>query len=357
MDNVSDIEARIVELQEEGKLHEEVIIKSEGELEELKKLLETQYSKKSEIQNKLSAYEDTYYKEKGKIFELEKEITKSRSDLYSKDQLIVSINEEHTNIGFEIKGIHERNSIEFGIQIDESVVHEEDEEVNLEELKGTKEKIFDRIRSFGEINPMAITAYNEIKERHDEISKERDDILDAKSSLEQTIAEIEKTASERFNDALDKIRRNFKDVFQSLFSEDDDCDIVLLDSDDPLEAKIEIVAKPKGKKPKSINQLSGGEKTLTASSFLFSLYLLKPAPFCIFDEVDAPLDDVNVLKFNKLIRSFSKESQFIIITHNKLTMQEVDILYGVYLKEQGVSGLSAVDFRTYDQTEMVAISE
>ena len=203
---------------------------------------------------------------------------------------------------------------------------------------------------------MAITAYNEIKERHDQISKEKDDILAAKDSLEETISEIETAASERFNDSLNRIRVSFKSVFQSLFSKDDDCDIVLLDNEDPLEAKIEIIAKPKGKRPKSISSLSGGEKTLTAASFLFALYLLKPAPFCIFDEVDAPLDDVNVLKFNKIIREFSQDSQFIVITHNKLTMSEVDILYGVYLKELGVSGVSAVDFRTYDQTEMVVTS-
>ena len=198
---------------------------------------------------------------------------------------------------------------------------------------------------------MAITAYNEIKERHEYISKERDDVLEAQQSLEDTIAEIEEAASTKFTDSLDRIKVNFKKVFQGLFSDDDDCDIILLDAENPLDARIEIVAKPKGKKPKSISQLSGGEKTLTAASFLFALYLLKPAPFCIFDEVDAPLDDVNVLKFNKIIREFSHDSQFIVITHNKLTMSEVDILYGVFLKEQGVSGVSAVDFRTYDQTE------
>ncbi|MCL4117535.1 UNVERIFIED_CONTAM: hypothetical protein GTU68_008010 [Idotea baltica] len=200
---------------------------------------------------------------------------------------------------------------------------------------------------------MAITAYNEIKERHDHITKERDDILSAKVSLEETISEIEKIASERFNTALEDIRTNFRRVFQSLFSADDDCDIVLLNSDEPLDANIEIIAKPKGKRPKSISQLSGGEKTLTAASFLFALYLLKPAPFCIFDEVDAPLDDVNVQKFNNIIREFSKDSQFIVITHNKLTMAEVDVLYGVYLKEQGVSGVSAVDFRNYEAAEVL----
>ena len=121
-----------------------------------------------------------------------------------------------------------------------------------------------------------------------------------------------------------------------------------MDDSDPLECDIDIIAKPKGKRPKSISQLSGGEKTLTAIALLFSLYLLKPAPFCIFDEVDAPLDDINIEKFNRIIRKFSKESQFIIITHNKLTMADVDVLYGVYMEDQGVSSVTAVDFRKYD---------
>ena len=111
-----------------------------------------------------------------------------------------------------------------------------------------------------------------------------------------------------------------------------------------------ITAKPKGKRPQSINQLSGGEKTLTATALLFALYLLKPAPFCIFDEVDAPLDDANIEKFNKIIRKFSKESQFIIVTHNKQTMAAVDVIYGIFMQEQGVSGVSAVDFRDLDHS-------
>ncbi len=350
---LGDISVRIDALREEKANQEEIISSTDIALREIKQSLQDQYEKKAQIQSKLSEYEDTYYKEKGKIFELEKKISEFRSELYKKDHLISELTEKYTQVGFEIKGIHERNSIEFGVEIKENEFPEEYEGANLDDLRSKKTKIQDRIRSFGEINPMAITAYNEIKERHDQISKERDDILEAKSSLEETISEIEIAASERFNESLNRIRANFKSVFQSLFSKDDDCDIVLLDNEDPLEAKIEIIAKPKGKRPKSISSLSGGEKTLTAASFLFALYLLKPAPFCIFDEVDAPLDDVNVLKFNKIIREFSQDSQFIVITHNKLTMSEVDILYGVYLKELGVSGVSAVDFRTYDQTEMV----
>ena len=127
----------------------------------------------------------------------------------------------------------------------------------------------------------------------------------------------------------------------------------MFDPDNPLNSGIEIIAKPKGKRPKVLNQLSGGEKTLTATALLFSLYLLKPAPFCIFDEVDAPLDDYNIQKFSKLIRSFADESQFIIITHNKSTMANVDLLYGVYMQEQGVSGITEVDFKEYEHNEVL----
>ncbi|MEL6123553.1 MAG: hypothetical protein AAFR14_07505 [Bacteroidota bacterium] len=354
---VVSIQQRLDEAKREEATLRQTISDNEKILSQNQEELRGLYSQKKELQTKLNSYEDSYYKEKGKIFESEKAISALRSRITAKDQLISTLSERQTNLSFEIKGIHERNSIEFGIEIDTKAFPEEYESEDLPRLKEKRRKLNDRIRNYGDINPMAITAYNEIKERHERISKERDDILDAKVALEQTISEIEKTASDRFNKALDDIRVNFRHVFQGLFSADDDCDIVLLNAEDPLQANIEIIAKPKGKRPKSISQLSGGEKTLTAASFLFALYLLKPAPFCIFDEVDAPLDDVNVQKFNKLIRKFSGSSQFIVITHNKLTMAEVDILYGVYLKERGVSGVSAVDFRNYEAAELLTAAE
>lgn len=185
-----------------------------------------------------------------------------------------------------------------------------------------------------------------MKERHDNISGQRSDILKAKEDLLETIREIEETATTQFLDAFGKVRLYFIDAFRSLFTMDDAADLILLDAENPLESKIEIVAKPKCKRPQTISQLSGGEKTLTATALLFSLYLLKPAPFCIFDEVDAPLDDANIEKFNRIIRQFSKDSQFIIVTHNKQTMAAVNTIYGVYMPEQGVSAVTQVDFRS-----------
>ena len=145
--------------------------------------------------------------------------------------------------------------------------------------------------------------------------------------------------------AFTMIRENFIRVFRSLFNEEDSCDLTLSDPDNLLESDIDIIARPKGKRPLSINQLSGGEKTLTSTALLFSLYLLKPAPFCIFDEVDAPLDDTNIDKFNNIIREFSNDSQFIVVSHNKRTIASTDVIYGVTMVEQGISRVVAVDLR------------
>jgi chromosome segregation protein len=212
--------------------------------------------------------------------------------------------------------------------IDDYVPEESDLEMDLETLQERAQYYKTRIDNYGEVNPLALEAYEEMKARLDRITTQREDILKAQDSLLETIREIEDTATSGFLQAFNQVRVHFQTVFRSLFTEDDDCDLILVDESDPLECDIDIIAKPKGKRPKSISQLSGGEKTLTAIALLFSLYLLKPAPFCIFDEVDAPLDDINIEKFNRIIRKFSKESQFIIITHNKLTMADVDVLYG-----------------------------
>src|SRR5690606_11067035 len=132
----------------------------------------------------------------------------------------------------------------------------------------------------------------------------------------------------------------------TLFTEEDEAVMVLTNPDDLANTNVEIIAKPKGKRPTAITQLSGGEKTLTATALLFAIYLIKPAPFCILDEVDAPLDDANVGKFTNIIRKFSQTSQFIVVTHNKQTMAAVDVIYGVTMQEAGVSKLVPVDFRS-----------
>ena len=160
----------------------------------------------------------------------------------------------------------------------------------------------------------------------------------------KTISEINNTAQQLFKDTFDKIRENFIKIFRGLFNPGDEADLRIEEDADPLEAKIEIIAKPKGKRPTSIDLLSGGEKTLTAIALLFAIYLVKPSPFCILDEIDAPLDDANIDRFTKIIRDFSTDTQFIVVTHNKRTMEAADTMYGVTMQEEGISKLVSVRF-------------
>jgi chromosome segregation protein len=202
------------------------------------------------------------------------------------------------------------------------------------------------MENMGEVNPTAIEAFQEMKKRYEFILEQKNDLVTAKDSLLQTIQEVESTANQKFLDTFNAVRENFQRVFKALFTEEDTADIILENPENLAETTIDIIAKPKGKRPSSITQLSGGEKTLTSTALLFAIYLIKPAPFCILDEVDAPLDDANVGKFTQMIRKFSENSQFIIITHNKTTMSTVDVIYGVTMQEPGVSKLVPVDFRS-----------
>lgn len=327
--------------------------------EEIKKLLASNeiqedelidlYKEKESIEQGVNEAEKDYYAMRGYIDEIEKKLRNIHVKKENIDDLLMELQNKANELKLEMSSVKERLSVEFNININEinnsAENPHESAELSEVELVEKVSKFKDILEKIGPINPMAMEAYNEIKERHIFITEQKTDLEKAKESLLTTIDEIDLVAKETFLQAFYKIKENFIKVFRSLFTEEDDCDLRLLNPDNPLESPIEIIAKPKGKKPLTISQLSGGEKTLTATSLLFSIYLLKPAPFCIFDEVDAPLDDANIDKFNTIIRKFSKESQFIIITHNKRTMASTDVIYGITMVEQGVSRVVPVDLR------------
>ena len=323
----------------------------------LEKQLQEAYAQRKEKESLLTEAEQNYFQARGGINELDDNLRKLNKQRQDAQVLVNNLKDKANDLKFEISSVAQRLRIEFNIDINTIVNKEVETEIPQEELELKVERLRGRLENYGEINPLAVEAYDEMNERYESITRQRDDILQAKKDLEETIKEIEETATTQFLEAFEKARLYFIDVFRSLFTEDDTCDLILIDPTDPLESRIEIVAKPKGKRPQTINQLSGGEKTLTATALLFALYLLKPAPFCIFDEVDAPLDDANIEKFNRIIKKFSNDSQFIIVTHNKLTMAAVDTIYGVYMAEQGVSGVSPVDFRDFEHTASFEVVE
>ncbi len=301
------------------------------------------YTEKETLDVAVNAVESEYFKTRGFIDELEGKIRNIRHHREQSDQIALAIREKTTELKIQLNSLKERLNVEFNIDINFILEKDPSPNFNEEELREKVNKQKSQLDNYGPINPMAIEAFNEINERHTFIISQKEDLARAKESLLKTIEEIEITAKENFMNAFTKIRENFILVFRSLFTQDDDCDLVLMDPTNPTESDVQIIAKPKGKRPLSISQLSGGEKTLTATALLFGIYLLKPAPFCIFDEVDAPLDDMNIDKFNNIIRKFSSDSQFIIITHNKRTMQSTDIMYGITMIEQGVTQVVPVD--------------
>ncbi len=212
-----------------------------------------------------------------------------------------------------------------------------DEDVTDRRTSGLRE----RLRRMGPVNLAAVEEYEDQKQQYEFMSKHRSDLLDAAETLQRTISKIDRTARGRFMVTFDQIRENFRKTFEAFF-EGGQADLLMPADQDPLEAPLEIIARPKGKQLQHINLLSGGERALTAIALLFAIYLVKPSPFCILDEVDAPLDDANVARFVRVLKRFSADTQFIVVTHNKVTMAAADCLHGITMEEPGVSRLVSV---------------
>jgi chromosome segregation protein len=344
---IQDIAQRVAQGQETTSNAAQDVIETEKQIAEIQMLLQEMYEKKTLYQQQVELSEKAFFVHRGNINQQEEELQQLNRQYQNSLQLINQLQNNFSQTKVQLSTLAERVRIEFEININDVINQEPDKELfEAADLDERVQKLRQKLQNYGAVNYMAIEAYDETKTRFDFISEQRADLIKAKELLLETLREIEAAATELFMVAFTTVRTHFISVFRSLFDADDTCDLLLSNPASPLESRIEIVAKPKGKKPLSINQLSGGEKTLTATALLFALYLLKPAPFCIFDEVDAPLDDANIAKFNHIIRDFSKNSQFIVVTHNKKTMESVNIMYGVTMVE-GVSRVVPVDFRAF----------
>ena len=201
----------------------------------------------------------------------------------------------------------------------------------------------EKIDSMGPVNLVAIDEYQEVEERYAFLSTQHEDLVTAKKELEEVVARIDKQSREMFTETFEKVRANFQKLFPDLFG-GGRADLILTEEEDVLEAGVEIVASPPGKKLHRIGLLSGGEQTMTAVALLFSLYQVKPSPFCVLDELDAPLDDANIERYVHKLKEFLAHSQFIVITHSKRTIAAADVLYGVTMQERGVSRIVSVKF-------------
>ncbi|HXG37541.1 MAG TPA: chromosome segregation protein SMC [Bacteroidota bacterium] len=327
--DIAAAKEEIDRLAEEMRETEELLIATRAELDALK-------------EKKLAADEELTAK-RGQVHEIELKLKDERQKHEGRLQATHDLEIKLQELSMKAESLKGRAKEEFDIELtlqEFSDNEQYDFAAAREEVRATKEKI----RSLGPVNFAAFEEYKSEKERLDFVNAQRNDLMESEKTLLATIDEINTTAQRLFLETFEKIRENFIATFKGLFDEGDECDLRLEEGVDPLEARIEIVAKPRGKRPTSIDLLSGGEKTLTAIALLFAIYLVKPSPFCILDEVDAPLDDTNIDRFTRILRKFSDNTQFIIVTHNKRTMEAANALYGVTMEEEGVSKIVSVRF-------------
>ncbi|MDZ7413060.1 MAG: chromosome segregation protein SMC [candidate division KSB1 bacterium] len=304
-----------------------------------KRELQEGFARREELERLVLDLEEQYRAHKQQIDEQERlcrEVRAKRERLAEEvHQLELRANE----LQLKINNLKERARVEFEVEL----TPHEMEEVDVPALEQEIATLRQKLKLLGPVNLLALRDYEQEKTRLDLMLNQRKDLLDARANLEETIRRINQTAREKFAEVFQTVNENFRQVFAEFF-EGGTAEVRLEEGEDPLEAEIKIVASPKGKRLESLSLMSGGEKALTAISLLFAIYLVKPSPFCILDEVDAPLDDVNVRRFVQALRKFSANTQFITVTHNKTTMRAADYLYGVTMGEDHISQLVSVKF-------------
>jgi chromosome segregation protein len=271
----------------------------------------------------------------------EREVNTSRHALDSASEESHALQVRLTETAGTRRSIVERVEAEWRRSFDQLVEQAPTLDLDLETLETEASRILGALEAIGPVNPLAVEEHAEEVKRLDFLTSQRDDLVGARQALIQAIREIDGTARTMFLETFTAVQANFSHVFQTLFG-GGECELRLATPDDPLESEIDIHAAPRGKRTQRIHLLSSGERTLVAVSLLFSIYLTKPSPFCLMDEVDAPLDDANVGRFTRLLDEFKTGTQFLVITHNPRTMQAADAVYGVTMQEPGVSTIVGV---------------
>ena len=334
-------EDRVLALdEEESRLREDQAearkIRSEGDTA-IERLFEERSAAESEVRDKdniLQGLEEA-------LGTSEKRLREARTVERAASDLRHTLELEHQELDGRIGRIRERLEIEWGRPLDALLEEAELVEGDQDELEAELREIVLKLERLGPVNMLAVEEHEEESERLAFLTEQRDDLFEARDDLRSAIREINATATDLFMSTFGEIREHFRKTFLRLF-EGGEADIWLQVTDDPLESPIEIHASPRGKRTQRIDLLSGGERALTALSLLFGIYLVKPSPFCVLDEVDAPLDENNIGRFIKLLEDFKADSQFVVITHNPRTIEAADWIYGVTMEEPGISTIVGV---------------
>ncbi|MFC1717717.1 chromosome segregation protein SMC, partial [Candidatus Poribacteria bacterium] len=331
-------------------------------IDTLSKTLEGLFSERSRLEGEVAKMETERQKAQTDLAQSEAAIRDHRRDTdqlnQGKYQLEVTKTQLQMNIDSLVSKMRERYGVsieELQSQGDDSAEKSEEETDGLDadELESRIEELRDRMGKMGTVNLTAVDEYNRQKERYDLLITQKEDLIKAKDSLYNIIQRINRESRDRLKETFESVNASFKELFIRLFG-GGEAELVMIGEGDVLESGIEMAARPPGKKPQTIAMLSSGERSLTAIALLFALFRIKPSPFCVMDEVDAALDDANVGRFTDMVREFSKNTQFIIITHNKRTMEMADVLYGVTMEESGVSKLVSLRMNDGDTASQAA---
>lgn len=294
-----------------------------------------------ENRDDISKYEEDYRKTKDVLMEEEEKLREMRRIRAEDERNLRELEIKEVQFKLQSENIIQKLHQEYNVDVGQDlnlVFSGLPDDFSLQEAENQTRLLREKIERIGQVNLVAIEEYQRLKERYLFLKKQADDLTRAEEDLKKIIDEIEKVCKIRFIETFDKIKENFESIYKRLF-EGGEASLLFSNPEDPLGTGIEITAQPPGKKLQNIFLLSEGEQTMTAIALLFSIFLVKPSPFCFLDEIDAPLDDANILRFTKLLRDFSHISQFIVITHNKRTMEAANIIYGITMEEEGVSKL------------------
>ncbi|MCH8292022.1 chromosome segregation protein SMC [Candidatus Poribacteria bacterium] len=328
--------------------HQEVIDSDDQTRQDLSRLIDEAQRKflvmegqKSEAEEKVEQLEDERDNLIQQISDAQKRMRSARRQFEKHNRMRHHLEVTVTQLEMQLKAISAQVLDKYQVSIDHIPLSEN--ELNNLELMDGIESLKAQIAGMGSINLMAIEEYQEHKQREDFLVDGRGDLQKSLEATYQAIQKINQTSRDAFRQAFEQIRVNFQSVFEQLFG-GGETELRLTNESDVLESGIEIIACPPGKRPQSITQLSGGERSLVAVALLFAIFKIKPSPFCVLDEVDAALDEANVLRFTNLIRNYSQQTQFVIITHNKRTMETADVMYGVTMEQAGVSKIVSAKF-------------
>lgn len=316
--------------------------------ETLRNDLEGLYVKMQEAEQVVNRAEQDRHEFRNKMQEEEKKSEVLRGELEALKEKIHMAKMEQSEIGFKMNGIVEAVREKFNLELGDIYREHLEEDFSSSDYKEKLEHHKNLKERLGEVNLTAIQEHEALKERHDFITGQREDLLQSMESLTRAIKKINKTSQEKFMNTFAEVDKKLKQVFPILFS-GGTAGLKLMDDTKPLESGVLVQVQPPGKKLSHMGLLSGGEKALVAMALLFAIYLIKPSPFCLLDEVDAPLDEANIDRFNDLLKEIRKTSQIIIVTHNKRSMEIVDRLYGVTMEKQGVSKLVSVDLQGFER--------